>query len=98
MDSTLVSARVPRAKKDAGVGVLASLGATTSDLINCAFDYVLSHHELPTASAPDRRSQADFARFVEESTLPVRWGEDAPEGDYRALIRDRRLADYESLA
>ena len=96
MDNTLVSARVPRAKKDAGVGVLASLGE--SDLINCAFDYVLSHRELPTALAPSRQSQADFARFVEESTLPIPWGEDAPEGDYRALIRDRRLADYESLA
>ena len=40
-ESVLVSARVPQAKKDASKGVLASLGANTSDLINSAFDYLL---------------------------------------------------------
>ena len=45
-ESVLVSARVPQAKKDASKGVLASLGANTSDLINSAFDYLLERREL----------------------------------------------------
>lgn len=47
MESTLVSARIPQAKKEAGVSLLASLGASTSDLINNAFDYLLAHQSLP---------------------------------------------------
>ena len=41
MESTLVSARIPQAKKEAGVSLLASLGASS------AFDYLLAHQSLP---------------------------------------------------
>lgn len=43
----LVSARISKGKKDAARKILSSLGFTTSDLINSAFDYVLKHQELP---------------------------------------------------
>ncbi len=98
MESTLVSARVPVAKKESGARILASIGATTSDLINNAFDYVLSRKELPLPVSQERRGPEDFARFVDESTLSIAWNADLSEGDYKSMMRDRRLADYESLA
>jgi len=42
MGNSLVSARVSVAKREAAQGPLAALGATTSDLINSAFDYLLA--------------------------------------------------------
>ena len=98
MESTLVSARNTQAKKEAGVNLLASLGVSTSDLINSAFDYLLAHQALPANRETPAVTSADFARFVEASTLDIAWGDDAADGDYRALMRDRRRADYESLA
>ena len=59
-ESVLVSARVPQAKKDASKGVLASLGANTSDLINSAFDYLLERRELPTTAPASRPSWMPF--------------------------------------
>lgn len=79
-ESVLVSARVPQAKKDASKGVLASLGANTSDLINSAFDYLLERRELPTAAPPSRPSPGGvrylFGRFDTRCRLEgrgVRW-------------------------
>lgn len=72
-ESVLVSARVPQAKKDASKGVLASLGANTSDLINSAFDYLLERRELPTAAPPSRPSQEELDIFLAASTLDVDW-------------------------
>ena len=98
MDNTLVSARVPRAKKERGAGVLASIGATTSDLINSAFDYVIAAKELPTvpkATACDADAEG-FAAFVGESTLDVAWPEGF-EGDYKQLMAQMRAGAYEAL-
>lgn len=96
MDSALVSARVPRAKKEAGKAVLDDLGATVSDLINGAFDHLLEKKELPGSRKPPRRTAADFASFLERSTLPVNWG--PADVDCDKMIRDGKLSDYESLA
>lgn len=98
MNNSLVSARVSMAKREAAQGPLAALGATTSDLINSAFDYLLATKELPRAEASSSRSTEDFARFMEESTFAVPWDATAEDGDYRALIAEGRRADYESLA
>ena len=46
MEDILVSSRISRAKKEAGVGVLKELGVTTSDLINSAFDFVIETHRF----------------------------------------------------
>ena len=97
-ESVLVSARVPQAKKDASKGVLASLGANTSDLINSAFDYLLERRELPTAAPPSRPSQEELDIFLAASTLVVDWRGEASDGDYRSLVRDGKRGRYESLA
>ena len=96
-ESVLVSARVPQAKKDASKGVLASLGANTSDLINSAFDYLLERRELPTTAPSSRPSQEELDIF-----WPLRHsmsiGGEASDGDYRSLVRDGKRGRYESLA
>lgn len=94
----LVSARVTQGKKEAAKDVLASLGATTSDLINCAFDYVLETQQLPTATEQPKPSMVDFLRFQEASSLPINWGPEAAEGDYRSILRKGKRAAYDSLA
>lgn len=103
MENTMVSARVPAGKKQRVSGILASLGATTSDMINGAIDYVIATKQLPSAdaldahSAADRRNADGFAAFVAASTLEIDWPSDETD-DYQALMRKQRLADYESLA
>ena len=97
-ESVLVSARVPQAKKDASKGVLASLGANTSDLINSAFDYLLERRELPTTAPSSRPSREELDAFLAASTLDVDWRGEAPAGDYRVLVRDGKRGRYESLA
>ena len=97
-ESVLVSARVPQAKKDASKGVLASLGANTSDLINSAFDYLLERRELPTTAPASRPSREELDAFLAASTLDVDWRGEAPDGDYRSLVRDGKRGRHESLA
>ena len=99
MEDTLVSSRISQAKKEAGVGVLKELGATTSDLINSAFDYVIETHQLPGAAPKTqkgKRRSAALANFIAESTLAVDWGNDTRS--YKDILRERKVADYESLA
>lgn len=96
MDNTLVSARVPRAKKERAGSVLTSMGATISDLINSAFDYVIETNELPCAkTAAD--VTGDFASFVEATTLDINWPAGF-DGDYKTLMANVRIEDYEALA
>lgn len=96
MENTLVSARLSRAKKERGVGALSAIGATVSDLINSAFDYVIETNELPSARQGELRRDADFEAFVAESTVHIDWPDDA--SDYKAAMRRMRVADYEALA
>lgn len=98
MDNTLVSARISKAKKDASAGALRQIGASTSDLILSAFDYLLETGELPQAKHK-ARSRSDFAVFVGEATVDVDWGNfDEASSSYKDAIGKWRLADYESLA
>ena len=96
MQDTLVSARMPQAKKERARGALAAIGATTSDLINSAFDYVIAMGQLPAATAPEAHAEDELAAFVEASSVEVDWPENT--GDYKSLAKQMRLADYESLA
>lgn len=98
MENTLVSARVPKARKEAAARLLASEGTTMSDLINAAIDQLLNTGELPGAgTAAMQERQAGFAAFVSRSTLDISWPANTPD-DYRELERDWRRRDYESLA
>lgn len=55
--SKMVSARIPDALYSQASIQLASLGATTSDLVNAAFEYVLEKHALPTARQPEGKQE-----------------------------------------
>ena len=100
MEDTLVSSRIARAKKEAGVSALHSIGATTSDLINSAFDYVIETHSLPSIEAGSRQgslgSKQDLAAFLSASSLAIDWS--AESRSYKDIMRERRAKDYESLA
>lgn len=96
MASDLVSARVPYAKKEAAVSVLKSLGATTSDLINDAFNFVLEHRALPSDVIESTGENDDFAAFMQATTLSVSWDDSAQS--YKDILREGKRADYESLA
>ena len=99
MESSIVNARVPRAKKEAGSGILESLGANVTELVNGAYDYLIAHRQLPSVSDCDAvRDEAGFAAFASGSTLEVDWGADPASVDYRKIIREGKRADYESLA
>ena len=47
MADTTVTARMSRAKKDAGNRVLDQIGITTSKFINSAYDYLIQHGTSP---------------------------------------------------
>lgn len=103
MESAMVNARVPRAKKEAGAEILESLGATTTELVNGAFDYLLANRQLPDATPRGRReaenrTAARFAEFEKLSTLSIDWGPVPESVDYRKIIAEGKRADYESLA
>lgn len=55
--SKMVSARIPDALYSQVSTQLSSLGATTSDLVNAAFEYVLEEHALPTTRQPENKQE-----------------------------------------
>lgn len=96
MDDTLVSSRISRAKKDAGIAVLESVGATTSELINSAFDYVIEKKQLPLAIVPTKPRSKDLLSFVSQSTLAIDWSNESRS--YKEILRQGKVTEYESLA
>lgn len=98
MDNTLVSARVPKAKKERAALILESQGATMSDLINEAIDRLIETGSLPHTKKPEPvAKKAAFDQFLAKSTLDISWPESTP-ADYRELEQEWRRHDYESLA
>lgn len=51
--SKMVSARIPDAVYDQALDQLQRLGATPTELIKCAFDYLLQNNSLPSAQPKD---------------------------------------------
>ena len=66
--SKMVSARIPDALYSQASIQLASLGASTSDLVNAAFEYVLEEHALPTAH-PAKSKQKKRALSKDQKQL-----------------------------
>lgn len=66
--SKMVSARIPDALYSQASIQLASLGASTSDLVNAAFEYVLEEHALPTAH-PSKNKQKKRALSKDQKQL-----------------------------
>ena len=99
METAISNARVPLAKKEASEPILRELGATTTDLINSAYDFLISEHRLPTAppAATTAARRSDFKEFVDRSTISVNWGADEAKS-YKQLLAEGKVADYEHLA
>ena len=99
MKTAISNARVPLAKKEASEPILREIGATTTDLINAAYDFLISERRLPTAqaaAASDARQQS-FRDFVARSTVSVDWSSDE-EKSYKQILAEGKVADYERLA
>lgn len=97
MKETLVSARIPQAKKEAATREFVARGTNMSEFINRALDAFLASGELPgSPSTADTRDAAEFSKFVEQSSAVVRWSEGSD--NYKDLLRTGKRADYESLA
>jgi addiction module RelB/DinJ family antitoxin len=67
----MVTARMPKGKKEAGVEILTRLGANASQAINSLFDYVIENEALPFDSdnAPDRQSVRERIKLVDSIPL-----------------------------
>ena len=101
----IVTARVPVEIKEQANEVLARIGATPTQLINAAYEYVLEHEALPekqaVAAAQHKvlpQDQACKLRAAFERTSCA-----VSEGywqgkDYKELIAEGKKADYEALA
>lgn len=81
MESALVNARVPLAKKEACTNMLKALGSTPSQLINCAYDYVLEYGKLPRAEPERPRDYQSLASFIERGTLSIDWEQPSRRSD-----------------
>ena len=105
MDDSMVTARMPRSKKDAGSRVLGGLGYTASQAINELYDYVLKTGRLPFQEqqqrvAPDKQRLAQALAFVDSIAIvePSEFDRlDQDELKRRRLI-EKGLASEEDFA
>lgn len=110
----MVTARVPSEIRRQGNAVLKEIGATPTQLVNAAYEYILAKRRLPKTSS-DTTSQARFddgeivhrrldsesLRQLEESIerSTLRVPASFWEGaSYKDVIAKGRRADYEALA
>lgn len=103
MDTT-VSARIPVAVKERGGAILKEIGATPTELINAAYQYLLANHELPGAKeAHDlprnvhrtlSKEQKERVREFLDSVYLGPWPEDKTYDELLAEARDERFASY----
>lgn len=103
--SKMVSARIPDAIYDQALDQLQSLGATPTELIKCAFDYLLQNNSLPSTQPKEASLSNTFEdaskrkflqKFFQRCTLSVDIPSDL-EYDKQVTI-DARTAKYEALA
>lgn len=101
----IITARVPVEVKEQVNEILKEIGATQTQLVNAAYDYVLSQRELPIVRPPLRRAsrmltaeqKRDLRERVESMTFAV--PEDFWAGrSYKDIIAEGKAADYEALA
>lgn len=98
MKSSVVNARIPLAKKEAANSMLEAIGATPSELINSAYDYLLEFGKLPCSTDEDRKAKRSFSDFRAQTSVEVDWSAANIPQDYKAHIKERKIRDYESLA
>lgn len=103
----IVTSRVPSEVRRQGSAILKKIGATQTQLVNSAYDYLIQHECLPTDAIeqlpkPGHRTltpemREELTRFLSESTVQVPesfWG----ERTYKDILEAGRRADYASLA
>ncbi len=100
----IVSARVPVAVKERGNATLRELGATPSQLINAAYEFVLAERRLPkahepfhTAGARDRaltQQQIEKIRTALEAMHVGPAANDVPFEKQLSKARDERYARF----
>lgn len=99
----VVTARVPEGVRDRGIEVLKSIGSTTSELINAAFDYVIQAKELPrferatsgevrVLSKEQAEDLSEFMRFVKVD-VPAVWD----DANFEDLFDDAMGQRYAGL-
>ena len=98
MKSAVVNARIPLAKKEAANSLLEAIGATPSELINSAYDYLLKFGKLPAAPEVARDAGQNFSDFLAQTSFEVDWTAAGVPLDYKDFIREGKIRDYESLA
>ena len=100
----MVSGRIPIEMKERGSALLSEIGATQTELIKSAYEYLIAEGKLPTPSAtlagPAALTKRDInalEQFINETTLavdPSFW-----DGfDLKEALAEGRRADYEALA
>lgn len=103
----MVTARIPVEIKEQGNAILKEIGATATQLVNAAYEYLLATRELPVvhASVSGKRKlsegqRADLQAFFNASSIdaPDSFWEVLGERDYRDLAAEWRLRDYEALS
>lgn len=104
---TMVSARVPVEIKSRADLVLKDLGATVTDLVNAAFEYVLRFGALPEAQESDVSETPELKVLDGDAAQRFReeWGAravlDLPSYDgtnYKSLLDDARSERYARFA
>ena len=103
MDS-FVSARIPVETKTKASKILAALGATHSDLVNAAYEFLLKTEALPSCPKEafetrhlSEEQAARISEIIRSTTIPI--PESAWEGkDYKSILSEGRRADYEALS
>ena len=98
MKSAMVNARIPLAKKEAANSLLEAIGATPSELINSAYDYLLKFGKLPDAPEIVRDENKDFSNFLAQTSFEVDWAAAGIPLNYKDHIREGKIRDHESLA
>jgi antitoxin component of RelBE/YafQ-DinJ toxin-antitoxin module len=106
----IVAARVPVEVKERGNSMLASIGATPTQLINAAYRYVLAfgslpcaeHDGKPTETGTTRRLSAEQRERLEAQMRSLKVsGHDYSQGGARTLkqaIEEKRKAEHAALA
>ena len=105
-----VSARVPDEVRRQAVARLRARGATVSDLVNAAFDYIIQTGELPGdapgSEAPHRgrgpraldpAQAAGLRESLAATTFPGATPA-ATGGTYKEFLAEGRRRDYEALS
>lgn len=101
--SRMISARVPDALYEQGSIQLEELGASTSELVHAAFEYLLQEHQLPKPTkrvSEKKRVLAKDAKkrlkmMFDACTLNVAVPNDIASD--KQLVREARGAKYEAL-